>query len=95
MEPSFLIPKSKNQVESKIFKKIIDCPNGTVPILRHTKEYVANAQYFGEKHFNPFTMQSHGIHVSTQLYLYYSTFSYFSYTFLSLLKILEFQVCRS
>ncbi|CAL9228891.1 unnamed protein product [Arabidopsis halleri] len=60
MEPSFLIPKSKNQVESKIFKKIIDCPNGTVPILRHTKEYVANAQYFGEKHFNPFTMQSNG-----------------------------------
>lgn len=72
MKPSFSIPKSKNQFESIIYEKIIDCPNGTVPILRNTKEYVANAQYFAEKHFNPFTVESHGTHVSTQLYPHYS-----------------------
>ncbi|KAG7553849.1 Neprosin [Arabidopsis suecica] len=59
MEPSFLIPKSKIQVKSKT---IIDCPNGTVPIFRNTKEYVANAQYFAEEHFNPITVKSHGTH---------------------------------
>ncbi|ESQ46124.1 hypothetical protein EUTSA_v10000484mg, partial [Eutrema salsugineum] len=47
MEPSFSIHKSKEQVKSKIYKKIIDCLNGTVPILRNTKEYVAKIESRG------------------------------------------------
>ncbi|EOA22852.1 hypothetical protein CARUB_v10003582mg [Capsella rubella] len=62
MEPSFPISKSKYQVERTISKEIIDCPNGTVPILRNTKEYVTNGQHFVGKHFNPFTVESHGTH---------------------------------
>ncbi|ESQ41129.1 hypothetical protein EUTSA_v10015383mg [Eutrema salsugineum] len=63
MEPSFSISKPKNNIrgESKS-NKIIECPNGTVPILRNTKEYAANAQYWAEKHFNPLTAESHGTH---------------------------------
>lgn len=71
MEPSFAIPQLKYQVENK-YEKIIDCPNGTVPILRNTKEYVANAQYFTEKYFNPLTVDSHGTHVSIRLYFIFS-----------------------
>jgi len=32
-------------------------------VLRNTKQYVANAQYWEEKHFNPLTVESHGTHV--------------------------------
>ncbi|KAG7601950.1 putative neprosin [Arabidopsis thaliana] len=63
MKPSFSISKPKSQVKNKIEgKKIIECPNGTVPILRNTKEYVARAQYWEKKHFNPHTVGSHGTH---------------------------------
>ncbi|XP_024012595.1 uncharacterized protein LOC18018077 [Eutrema salsugineum] len=62
MKPSFSIHKSKEQAKSKIYKNIINCPNGTVPILRNAKQYVAKSQYFAKKHFNPFTVESHGTH---------------------------------
>ncbi|XP_010423529.1 PREDICTED: uncharacterized protein LOC104708635 [Camelina sativa] len=65
LEPSFSIFKPKNQIKTGgERKKIIECPSGTVPILRNTKEYVANAQYWTEKHFNPFTVESHGTHIA-------------------------------
>lgn len=65
MEPSFSIPKPKNKVTRESKKKqIIQCPNGTVPILKNTEEYVANAQYWVEKHSHPLTVESHGTHVS-------------------------------
>lgn len=65
MEPSFSIskPENKTKKENKC-KNIIKCPKGTVPILRNTKEYVENAQYWEEKHFNPLTVRSPGLHVS-------------------------------
>lgn len=64
LKPSFSISKPEKQVESeRKSKKSIECPNGTVPILRNTKQYVANAQYWEEKHFNPLTVESHGTHV--------------------------------
>jgi len=70
MKPSFSISKPKSQVKNKIEgKKIIECPNGTVPILRNTKEYVARAQYWEKKHFNPHTVGSHGTHVNKILEL--------------------------
>ncbi|KAF8082832.1 hypothetical protein N665_0805s0005 [Sinapis alba] len=65
MEPSFLISKQKDQIKTKSeskSKKVIECPNGTVPILKTTREYVKNAQYWAKKHFNPFTIDSHGTH---------------------------------
>ncbi|XP_010491014.1 PREDICTED: uncharacterized protein LOC104768681 [Camelina sativa] len=65
LEPSFSISKPKKQIKTGgERKKIIECPSGTVPILRNTKEYVANAQYWTEKHFNPFTVESHGTHIA-------------------------------
>ncbi|KAL1197065.1 Protein neprosin [Cardamine amara subsp. amara] len=64
MEPSFSTLKSTNQTESKRNENPIDCPNGTVPILRNTKEYVENAQYFTEKRFNPLTIERHGEHMA-------------------------------
>ncbi|ESQ41127.1 hypothetical protein EUTSA_v10015562mg [Eutrema salsugineum] len=63
MEPSFSISKPKNKARDESKSKTnIECPNGTVPILRNTKEYVANAQYWAGKHFNPLTAESHGTH---------------------------------
>ncbi|CAN8237238.1 unnamed protein product [Cochlearia groenlandica] len=62
MKPSFPMTKSKNKVGSRRIRKTIECPNGTVPILRDTKEYVTNAQYQAKKHFNPLTLESHGTH---------------------------------
>ena len=54
----------KNETSNK--RKIV-CPNGTVPILRNTKEYVTNSQVFAEKHFHPLSADSPGTHVSTHL----------------------------
>ena len=72
MEPSFSSLKPKKQVKNKIENRIrVECPNGTVPILKNTKEYVTNAQYWAERHFNPLTDESHGKHVSLMDYLRY------------------------
>ena len=77
MEPSFSSLKPKKQVKNKIENRIrVECPNGTVPILKNTKEYVTNAQYWAERHFNPLTDESHGKHVSLMDYLSYKYVSY-------------------
>ncbi|CAN8236686.1 unnamed protein product [Cochlearia groenlandica] len=67
MEPSFSISKPKNKVKSKSENEdpnIIECPNGTVPILRNSKEYVANASYWSKKHLNPLMKENPGWHVA-------------------------------
>uniref|UniRef100_A0A0D3EG50 Neprosin PEP catalytic domain-containing protein n=1 Tax=Brassica oleracea var. oleracea TaxID=109376 RepID=A0A0D3EG50_BRAOL len=65
MEPSFLSLKPKKQVKNEIENRIrVECPNGTVPILKNTKQYVGNAQYWAERHFNPLTDESHGKHMA-------------------------------
>ncbi|CAF1786833.1 unnamed protein product [Brassica oleracea var. botrytis] len=65
MEPSFSNLKPKKQVKNKTENRIrVECPNGTVPILKNTKKYVANAQYWAERHFNPLTDESHGKHIA-------------------------------
>ncbi|WZZ86900.1 hypothetical protein YC2023_115479 [Brassica napus] len=51
----------KNETSNK--RKIV-CPNGTVPILRNTKEYVTNSQVFAEKHFHPLSADSPGTHIA-------------------------------
>ena len=72
MEPSFSNLKPKKQVKNKTENRIrVECPNGTVPILKNTKKYVANAQYWAERHFNPLTDESPGKHVSLMNYLSY------------------------
>ncbi|KAG2303213.1 hypothetical protein Bca52824_031864 [Brassica carinata] len=45
-------------------KKKIECPNGTVPILKNTKEYVKNSQVFVEKHLHPLSADSPGLHIA-------------------------------
>ncbi|WZZ49524.1 hypothetical protein YC2023_049631 [Brassica napus] len=45
-------------------KRKIECPNGTVPILRNTKEYVTNSQVFAEEHFHPLSADSPGTHIA-------------------------------
>ncbi|KAL0709366.1 hypothetical protein Bca4012_016344 [Brassica carinata] len=63
MEPSFSIPKPKYKgKKGNGIRRTIDCPNGTVPIQRNTKEYVANRLYWADKHFKPLTVESHGTH---------------------------------
>ncbi|KAL1197073.1 Protein neprosin [Cardamine amara subsp. amara] len=65
LEPSFSISKPKNQVKNgSKSKNIIECLNGTVPILKNTKEYVASARYWEEKIFKPHTAESHGSHIA-------------------------------
>ena len=54
----------KNETSNK---KKIGCPNGTVPILRNTKEFFTNSQIFAENHFLPLSADSPGTHVSTRL----------------------------
>ncbi|CAN6833056.1 unnamed protein product [Brassica oleracea] len=51
----------KNETSDK--RKIV-CPNGTVPILRNTKEYVTNSQVFAEEHFHPLSADSPGTHIA-------------------------------
>lgn len=87
MKPSFSTTNSKSQIEREVSTKIINCPNGTVPILKPIKEYAPNVSYSAENHVNPFSDGTRGTHVSNQLYFHYS-----NSTILSLLKILEFKV---
>ncbi|KAF3538608.1 hypothetical protein F2Q69_00018628 [Brassica cretica] len=64
LKPSFSISKPKDKSKSKIqSNKIIECSDGTVPILKHTNVSVTNAQHWAKKHFSPFTIDSRGTHV--------------------------------
>ncbi|EOA19592.1 hypothetical protein CARUB_v10002741mg, partial [Capsella rubella] len=65
MKPSFAISEPENKVKSRRYdQNVIDCPNGTVPILKNTKEYVRNAQYFAAKRLNPLTVVRPGEHIA-------------------------------
>ncbi|XP_010494791.1 PREDICTED: uncharacterized protein LOC104771883 [Camelina sativa] len=47
MKPSVSRFEFKNQTDNnKTYKPKIRCPDGTVPILRNSKEYITKAQYF-------------------------------------------------
>ena len=58
--PELKMQIGKNETSNK---RKIGCPNGSVPILRNTKEYVTNSQMFAEKHFHPLSADSPGTHV--------------------------------
>ncbi|KAL1224283.1 Protein neprosin [Cardamine amara subsp. amara] len=65
MKPSVSKPELKNQTSSnKTYKKKIRCPQGTIPILRNSKEYITNARLFVEKYFHPLTGDSPGTHIA-------------------------------
>ncbi|KAJ4888571.1 hypothetical protein Rs2_28319 [Raphanus sativus] len=59
--PELKMQTSKNETSNK---NKIGCPNGTVPILRNTKEYVTNSQIFSEKHFHLLSPDSPGLHIA-------------------------------
>lgn len=59
MKPSFSRLGNK-----KTYKKEIGCPDGTVPILRNTKEFIINSQFSAENYFHPLSLDSPGTHVS-------------------------------
>ncbi|CAH2078625.1 unnamed protein product [Thlaspi arvense] len=56
---AFLIRSDQSMLPLKSFKQI-----RTVPVLKHTKELITNAQLFTEKHFNLLTIDSPRTHVS-------------------------------
>ncbi|KAJ4887930.1 hypothetical protein Rs2_27678 [Raphanus sativus] len=59
--PELKMQTGKNEISNK---NEIECPNGTVPILRSTKEFITNSQIFAEKHFHPLSTDSPGTHVA-------------------------------
>ncbi|KAG2301279.1 hypothetical protein Bca52824_029930 [Brassica carinata] len=63
--PELKMQTGKNETSNK--RKIV-CPNGSVPILRNTKEYVTNSQVFAEKHFHSLSADSPGTHINPGLY---------------------------
>ncbi|WZZ36920.1 hypothetical protein YC2023_020321 [Brassica napus] len=42
----------------------IQVHDGTIPVLRNTKEFITNAQVLADKHFHPLTADSRGTHIS-------------------------------
>ncbi|KAL1212620.1 Protein neprosin [Cardamine amara subsp. amara] len=65
MKPSVSSSEFKNQTSNnKTYKKKIRCPDGTVPILRNSKEYITNTQLVAEKYFHPLSGDSPGTHIA-------------------------------
>ncbi|KAG2302394.1 hypothetical protein Bca52824_031045 [Brassica carinata] len=66
VKPSVSRPELKMQTGNNETsnKKKIRCPNGTVPILRNTKEFIKNSQFFAKKHIHPLTVDSPGTHIA-------------------------------
>ncbi|KAL1212640.1 Protein neprosin [Cardamine amara subsp. amara] len=65
MKPSVSRPELNNQFgKNKTYKKKMGCPDGTVPILRSSEEYISNAQLFAEKYFHPLSSDSPGTHIA-------------------------------
>ncbi|CAH2044433.1 unnamed protein product [Thlaspi arvense] len=63
MKPSVSRIELKSQIGNK--KKEKDqCPDGTVPVLRNTKEFITNAQFFAKKYIHPLTTDSPGTHIA-------------------------------
>ncbi|KAF8093697.1 hypothetical protein N665_0380s0017 [Sinapis alba] len=64
MKPSVSRPESNYKAENRDNNKKIRCPDGTIPILRTTKEYASNARRFEEMHLNPLSADSPGTHIA-------------------------------
>nr|VDD26980.1 unnamed protein product [Brassica oleracea] len=65
IKPSVSRTKLKSQIGiKKVQKQKIPCPDGTIPVLRNTKEFITNAQVLADKHFHPLTADSRGTHIS-------------------------------
>lgn len=67
MKPSGWDSQSENEFVARKHKKRIECPNGTVPILRTNKENVIYPQEYPNNHFISLTAQYPGAHVSKSL----------------------------
>ncbi|KAF8093696.1 hypothetical protein N665_0380s0016 [Sinapis alba] len=59
--PELKMRTGKNETSSK---NKIGCPNGTVPILRSTKEFITNSKMFAKKHFHLLSADSPGTHIA-------------------------------
>ncbi|CAH8313905.1 unnamed protein product [Eruca vesicaria subsp. sativa] len=60
---------SRTQLNSQTSNSIthknkIKCPDGTVPVLRNTKEFVTNDNLFAEKYVHPQSADSPGTHIA-------------------------------
>ncbi|EOA33263.1 hypothetical protein CARUB_v10022287mg [Capsella rubella] len=65
MKPSVSRLELKNQtLNNKTYKTKMRCPDGTVPILKTSKEYINNTQLFTEKYFHPLSGDSPGTHIA-------------------------------
>ncbi|KAL1212648.1 Protein neprosin [Cardamine amara subsp. amara] len=65
MKSSVSKPELNNQFgKNKTYKNKMECPDGTVPILRSSKEYISNAQLFAKKYFHPLSGDSPGTHIA-------------------------------
>ncbi|AED97317.1 unnamed protein product [Arabidopsis thaliana] len=65
MKPSLSRHELKNQTSNnKTYKKDIECPYGTIPVLRNTKEFNTKAQLLAAKYFNPLSADSPGTHIA-------------------------------
>ncbi|CAN8265171.1 unnamed protein product [Cochlearia groenlandica] len=65
MKSSNSIRQLKSQIENnKTYKSKINCPDGTVPIMRNSKEFMTNAQTFADKFVHPLSVDSPGTHVA-------------------------------
>ncbi|XP_018462113.2 uncharacterized protein LOC108833176 [Raphanus sativus] len=59
--PELKMQTGKNETSNKTK---LECPNGTVPILRNTKGFATNSQIFAEKNFHPLSADSPGMHIA-------------------------------
>ncbi|CAN7045739.1 hypothetical protein IGI04_008411 [Brassica rapa subsp. trilocularis] len=66
MKPSLSRPELKMRTEKNETsnQNKIGCPNGTVPILRSTKEFIINSQMFAENNFHMLSADSPGTHIA-------------------------------
>ncbi|KAJ4866017.1 hypothetical protein Rs2_52465 [Raphanus sativus] len=59
--PELKMQTGKNETSNKTK---LECPNGTVPILRNTKGFATNSQIFAEKNFHSLSADSPGMHIA-------------------------------
>ncbi|EOA34668.1 hypothetical protein CARUB_v10022239mg [Capsella rubella] len=64
-KPSVSRLEFNNQTSNnETYMKKMRCPEGTVPILRTSKEYINNTQLFTEKYIHPLSGDSPGTHIA-------------------------------
>lgn len=71
MKPTGWDSQSENKFADRKHKNKIECPNGTVPILRTKKKHVIQSQGYPINNFTVLTAKYPGTHVSIQFYIFH------------------------